>query len=66
MATKEPDYRTLNDELEAILARLQSGDITIDEALPAYEQGMKLIKQLEQHLKTAENRVTELQAQQEA
>lgn len=59
---KDPDYQTLNEELQAILGKLQSGEITIDEALPAYERGQQLITELEKYLKTAENKITELQA----
>jgi len=62
MATKKTDYRTLSEELDGILSRLQSGELNIDEAMPAYERGMKLVKELEAYLKNAENRITELQA----
>lgn len=62
MTTQKTDYRTLTAELEQIVDRLQSGEIGIDEAAKSYEQGMKLVKQLEAHLKTAENQITELQA----
>lgn len=60
--TQKLDYKTLSDELDQILGQLQSGELTIDEALPAYEKGVKLVKQLEKQLETAENKVTELQA----
>lgn len=60
MTNKQPDYRNLSAELEAILAKLQSGELTIDEALPAYERGMVLVKELESYLKTAENQVKQL------
>lgn len=59
---KQIDYRTLSSELDEILNRLQSGDLSIDEALPAYERGMALVKELEAYLKTAENKVTALKA----
>jgi exodeoxyribonuclease VII small subunit len=62
MATKKTDYRTLSQELDTILARLQSGELSIDEAMPAYERGMKLVKELEAYLQDAENRITKLQA----
>jgi exodeoxyribonuclease VII small subunit len=62
MATKKVDYQALNEELETILDRLQSGELSIDEAVPAYERGMQLVKELEAYVKTAENRITELQA----
>ncbi len=62
MATKKVDYRKLNDELDEILERLQSGELSIDEAVPAYERGMRLVKELEAYLQAAENRITEVQA----
>jgi exodeoxyribonuclease VII small subunit len=62
MATKKVDYRKLNDELDEILERLQSGELSIDEAVPAYERGMQLVKELEGYLQSAENRITEVQA----
>lgn len=61
---KNTDYRALNEELETILTKLQNGEITIDEAVPAYERGMQLIKELEAYLLAAENKVSELQAAQ--
>lgn len=58
----QADYTTLSAELDEILASLQSGELSIDEAMPAYERGVALIKQLEKQLTTAENKVVELQA----
>lgn len=62
MATKQVDYKALQDELDEILSRLQSGELSIDQAMPAYERGLKLVQELESYLKTAQNRVTKLQA----
>jgi exodeoxyribonuclease VII small subunit len=56
------DYQALNEELQTILAGLQRDDLDIDEALQSYERGLKIIKQLDQYLTGAENRVTELKA----
>jgi len=62
MTSKKTDYAALNAELEEILAKLQSGELNIDEALPAYERGMALVKELEDYLKTAENKVKSLKS----
>jgi exodeoxyribonuclease VII small subunit len=62
MAKKDPDYRTLSDELDALLATLQSSDIQVDEAMKLYEQGLGLVKQLEQRLGQAENELITLKA----
>ncbi len=62
MATpKKPlNYERLKNELDNILAELQSDDLDIDQALKHYERGLELIKQLEKYLDTAENTVHEL------
>jgi exodeoxyribonuclease VII small subunit len=62
MPQKQPSYQELNNELESVLAQLQSGDLDIDEATKAYEQGMKLIQQLETYVKEAENKITKVKA----
>lgn len=67
MATnKTQDYKELNRELDEVMARLQSDDISIDEAVTAYERGMELLTEIEAHLKTAENKVTKIKASFEA
>jgi exodeoxyribonuclease VII small subunit len=54
------DYQTLNRQLEDTLARLQQSDIEVDEAVKLYEQGLKLVAELEAHLATAENKIEQL------
>lgn len=54
---KEVDYQALNTELSEILAKLQSDDLSVDEALKGYERGIAITKDLEKYLKTAENKV---------
>ena len=61
--TKQLDYKMLNDELQALLVKLQGDDIDVEEAVKLYERGLEIIAQLEEYLKTAENRITKLQAQ---
>jgi exodeoxyribonuclease VII small subunit len=58
----KPAYKELSNELDEILASLQSADLDIDEALKCYERGMVIVKELEEYLKTAENKVTKLKA----
>lgn len=57
---KEINYRQLNQQLEEILDKLQSGDLDIDEAIKQYEQGMAIVKQIQDYLKQAENKVTKV------
>jgi exodeoxyribonuclease VII small subunit len=62
MAKKAIDYQALKNELDDIMQSLQQEDLDVDQALEHYERGLKLVKTLEDYLKTAENRVTELKA----
>lgn len=55
-------YATLNSELEAIMLELQREDLDIDLAIKHYERGLELIKALENYLKTADNKISELKA----
>jgi len=61
--TKSVNYQTLSAELDELLAKLQSNDVDVDQAVALYERGMAIIKQLEAHLKTAENKVTKIKKQ---
>ena len=49
-------------ELEKIVTELENGDISLDESIALFEKGMKLSKNLEQMLDTAEKKVTQLVA----
>lgn len=56
------DYKTLNQELDKVLSDLQAGDLDVEEAVALYEKGMKITKQLQEHLKQAENKVSKIKA----
>lgn len=58
-----PSYKTLSAELDEVMARLEQGDLDIDEAVECYERGLKLVKQLETFLRDAENKVTILKSE---
>lgn len=60
MAKANADYQTLSAELDGVLAAIQAPDVQVDEAVKLYEQGLKLIAQLEKHLEQAENKLTKL------
>jgi exodeoxyribonuclease VII small subunit len=57
---KEKDYQALSLELDEVLAKLQRPDVRVDEAVTLYEQGLKLIDELEKHLADAENKIEKL------
>lgn len=60
-ATTQPtSYEQILQELEATVARLESGDLSLEEAMSAYEQGVALAAQSQKLLDTAEQRIEEL------
>ena len=66
MPAKKPvDYQQLSQELDSVLAALQQPDVAVDEAVKLYEQGTKLIAQLEDHVTKAENTLEKLRLQQD-
>jgi exodeoxyribonuclease VII small subunit len=61
MTSKEaPGYAEMSSELDEIISKLQQESTDIDYALRLYERGLKLINQLEDYLKNAENRIVEI------
>jgi len=58
--TKAKDYQALSLELDEVLAKMQQPDVRVDEAVTLYEQGLKLIEELEKHLHQAENKIEKL------
>lgn len=45
-------------ELEEIVAKLEGGNVTLDESLTLFEQGIKLSKNCQKMLDTAEKKVS--------
>jgi exodeoxyribonuclease VII small subunit len=60
MAKADKDYQTLSDELDQVLAGLQTPGVHVDEAVKLYEQGLKLVEELEKHLGRAEIKIEQL------
>jgi exodeoxyribonuclease VII small subunit len=63
MSKQEIDYQKLSSELQDILNRLDTNDLDVDAAIKQYERGMEIVGQLEDYLKTAENKVKKVKAQ---
>jgi exodeoxyribonuclease VII small subunit len=55
-------YRQMSEELDEILLWFESGDPDLDEAVQKYEQARKLLEQMEQYLKTAQNKIRKIAA----
>lgn len=57
MAKKAPQLEQSLDQLEALVERMESGELTLEESLSAFEQGVKLTRECQQALTQAEQKV---------
>lgn len=55
-------YETLYARMQAIVARLEAGELPLDEALALYEEGVTVAAACQRLLDQAELRVQELQS----
>jgi len=56
-AKKEERFEVLLTRLEELVAKLEDGDLELEEALAAFEQGVALSRQLNQRLTQAQEKV---------
>ncbi len=54
---KKPDFETSLKELEEIVEKLETNDLTLNETLAKYESGIKIYKQCFQTLEKAEKKI---------
>jgi exodeoxyribonuclease VII small subunit len=47
-------------ELEGVVGKLEGEELTLDDALECFEQGIRLMRLCDSHLKNAEGKVKEL------
>ncbi len=58
MAKKNtPDFEAALEELETLVASLEKGDLSLEESLLKFEQGVKLTRSCQLALKEAEQKV---------
>lgn len=55
-----PTYEEAVKQLEAIVARLETGDLSLDESLTLFEQGTGLAKTCLDQLNAVERQITQL------
>jgi exodeoxyribonuclease VII small subunit len=55
--TKLPDFEQSLTELEALVARLEQGDVPLEEALKNFERGVALTRQCQTALRAAQQKV---------
>lgn len=52
-----PDFETAMTELEALVQRMESGELSLEDSLKEFERGVKLTRICQSSLKVAEQRV---------
>ncbi len=60
--TKGPEFEQALKKLETIVEKLESTDITLEESIKLYEEGLRLSKQCTQTLEDAVLRIEEISA----
>lgn len=60
MADKKVDFAKETKRLEEIVNEVSSKTLPLDESLKLYEEGVKIIKKLEEALKEAEEKVEQI------
>lgn len=60
MTAEELPFEDALARLESLVDRLEHGDLALEEALTAFEQGVRLTRQCAAQLEQAERRVDEL------
>ena len=54
---KQPDFETAIEQLESLVNTMESGELTLEESLQAFEQGIKLTRDCQAKLANAEQKV---------
>lgn len=60
LPVSEMSFEAALAELEDVVARLEKGDVALDESIALYERGAVLRAHCEERLKVAETRVAEI------
>lgn len=60
---ERPDFDASMDAIESIIEQIESGELTLEEQLAAYERGARLLKQCRGLLDVAEQRVEQIDAE---
>jgi len=54
---KTPNFETALAELEALVEKMEQGDLSLDESLQQFERGVQLTRSCQQALQEAEQKV---------
>ena len=56
-STETPNFETSLKELEALVEKMEQGDLSLEASLSHFERGVQLSRACQQALKTAEQKV---------
>ncbi len=56
-SSPELNFEAAMDRLEAIVEKMESGEMQLEELIVRYEEGMKLVKTCQERLASAEQRI---------
>jgi exodeoxyribonuclease VII small subunit len=56
-AETEPNFETAMDRLEAIVEKMESGKLPLEDLIVQYEEGMKLVRVCQERLLSAEKKI---------
>ncbi|MDC0664062.1 exodeoxyribonuclease VII small subunit [Marinobacter sp. SS21] len=59
-ATSIADFEKALNELESLVKDLEQGELSLEQSLSAFERGVKLTRDCQQALKSAEQRIEQL------
>lgn len=57
MAKKDKRFEEALDELEKVVERLESGELSLEDSLAAFEEGVKLVRYCNQKLAEVEKKI---------
>ncbi|WP_298610254.1 exodeoxyribonuclease VII small subunit [uncultured Thiothrix sp.] len=60
--TTKPDFEKSLQELESLVQKMESGELSLEESLQEFERGVQLTRQCQEALTAAEQRVKLLAA----
>ncbi len=55
--TEKPSFEAALDQLQQTVKRLESGELSLEQALRSFEEGVRLSRLCQEHLSAAEKRV---------
>lgn len=58
--TEARGYKTIKDELDTVVDKIQASDADIDESIALYKQAKKLTLELEDYLENTKNEIEHL------